>query len=639
MKRNITTGLLLMALFSGYGAYAQNAEERAWITKHYDMDKARAMEVRFRDRAIKEKEEALRLAEVNGWPVIIEGKDGSYQELKKVIDGQPIYIMSYNAGAAILSKINRVRNNGGAGLNLEGQGMILGEWDEGPVRRTHVEFAGGRVLQRDGAAGTASMHATHVAGTLVASGVDSEAKGMAPQAILWAHNWGQDLSEMTARAGEGLLVSNHSYGINANAAPAWMFGAYDTESWSWDDITNTFPYYQPVVAAGNDRAPLPYPNQYPNTKGGRELITQQATSKNIITVAAVQMSNPVAVANFSNFGPTDDRRIKPDIAAKGVSVYSTSSSGNSDYIPQQGTSMASPVVSGGLILLQQHYKNLNNGTFMRAATLKALMSHTAAEFGPIGPDFQVGWGILDVEAGAAVITGNNDTSAKIIETTLAQGGVYTTQVKADGINPLKVTIAWNDPAGDPNFGTNDLTTPVLVNDLDVRLIKVAGSVEYKPWRLNRINVNNLPEREDNFVDNIEKIEIVNAAGTAIEIPATNDAYTIEVRHKGTLVGGSQAFSLIVSGINAFGSVNTNEVASKISVWPNPAKDVLNVSFGDLGSESAKVEIYDIQGRIMLSKNITVSQEQSLDISNLGSGAYIVNVSSDTFKVSKKIIKN
>src|SRR5690606_13980848 len=85
----------------------------------------------------------------------------------------------------------------------------------------------------------------------------------------------------------------------------------------------------------------------------------------------------VTINGSSSQGPTDDYRIKPDITGNGSGVYSTLDNADNAYGNLTGTSMAAPNVTGSLLLLQEHYKNLNNGNFMRAATLKGLALHTA----------------------------------------------------------------------------------------------------------------------------------------------------------------------------------------------------------------------------------------------------------------------
>ena len=64
--------------------------------------------------------------------------------------------------------------SGSSGLNLTGTGVVVGVWDGGDVRGTHQELTP-RVTDGDGATGV-DNHATHVAGTIGATGVVANAK-------------------------------------------------------------------------------------------------------------------------------------------------------------------------------------------------------------------------------------------------------------------------------------------------------------------------------------------------------------------------------------------------------------------------------------------------------------------------------
>lgn len=503
--------------------------------------------------------------------VVTQGRVIELQGFSKTQGGVPLYFTNFNVNAAKSIGTDKAQSQ----LGLTGSGITLGIWDGGKVRNTHQEF-GSRVTQKDGAT-SLSSHATHVAGTMVASGVTASAKGMAPAATLHAYDWNSDIAEMTTAAADGLLLSNHSYGFitgwsysssagawrwygdpNISATEDYKFGFYSDYSKDLDNVAFNAPFYLICKSAGNDRNDNHSgSHQYYNGSawvnstasrkkdGDYDCIGAGGVAKNILTIGAVNdissgYSQPsdVVQTSFSSWGPTDDGRIKPDIVANGASLYSTESSGNSAYGNKSGTSMSSPSVTGSLGLLQEYYNSKNSGNFMRSATLKALVIHTADEAGSAnGPDYKNGWGLMNTKAAADVITERN-VSSKIEEETLNNSNTYTLQVNATGTGPLVATIVWTDAAGTPVAPALDPSNRMLVNDLDIRVTR--SGTTYFPWKLNPANPSAAATTGDNDRDNVEKIFIANpTAGT----------YTITVTHKGTLNGNSQAFSLIVTGIS------------------------------------------------------------------------------------------
>ncbi|MDT3402801.1 S8 family serine peptidase [Mucilaginibacter terrae] len=534
-------------------------------------------------------QKALLLAPQRNWITRRTTKTGEEIALQRITPlGFPVFYKTYNnTTAAATTRTNSIQTGGDLGLNLSGSSTTLNNklaiWDGGSVLTTHQEFAGKTITLRNAAAAT-SQHSTHVAGTMIAKGIYAPAKGMAFNAgTLQSYDFNADIAEITAAA-SGLLLSNHSYGPivgwNYNDDEArwewyglpgdtedYKFGFYDSESRSIDQVAVNAPYYLIVSAAGNNRSytgPAVGANYWgyasrtdptlvskgPRPAGissnsGFDIIAGFSVAKNVLTVGAInQLPNgpttpqSVSVTSFSSLGPTDDGRIKPDICGDGDQVLSTSNSSNTAYTTLSGTSMATPNVTGSLLLLQEYYSQKNAGAFMRSATLKGLVCHTAFDAGNIGPDYIYGWGVLDSRKAAQAIT-DKGTKSLINENTLQQGQTQTLSVVASGNGTLVATIAWTDPqATVAADGTLNDRTAKLINDLDIRISD--ASTTYSPWTLNLLTPSVAATRGDNTRDNVEQVYVDNV------IPG--HTYTIRVSHKGTLQGGSQPYSLIVTGV-------------------------------------------------------------------------------------------
>ena len=556
------------------------------------------------------------------------------KEVYSIINGEPMYLRTFNDGSAKTIKANRLyssSNGGTLGLNIQGQNMKVGVWDGGIARESHVDF-GGRVYTID--ATTTEDHATHVMGTILAQGTrDSRLRGIAFQALGFSLDWNNDLGEMTTTlVDRNTLVSNHSYGLNSDGAPIWNAGAYTSSARSVDALVFTSEFYLPFFAAGNERNNNP---QWNPADSGYDLINGKNSAKNVVTVGAVNSvtnytgPTSVVMSSFSSWGPTDDGRIKPDVVAKGVNVRSTIASGDTDSGIQQGTSMACPAAAGVGLLLQQHYMNLNQDQPMLAATLKGLILHTADEAGfADGPDYQFGWGLINAEKAANVLSSRGQTSV-VKELILQNNATYTTTVQVGSTKPLVASISWTDraPASNTvNNGTIDLQTLMLVNDLDVRITK--GSEVYFPWTLDPANPSfAATNSSENFRDNFEKIEIA--------LPEQG-VYTISIKHKRTLVGGNQKFSLIVTGDSVVETLNNTSFSENdFKVYPNPANNVLNVISTTVSIES--YEIYDVLGRIV--RNKTINSTNQFDISELKTGVYFIKLFSGYNETVKRFIKN
>jgi hypothetical protein len=88
-------------------------------------------------------------------------------------------------------------------------------------------------------------------------------------------------------------------------------------------------------------------------------------------------------------------------------------------------------------------------------------------------------------------------------------------------------------------------------------------------------------------------------------------------------------------IYVFGSVGIAEktLAQTVSLYPNPAHDVLNIS--STGRENLRIELMDLTGRRLAEKQ--VMGKDTIDLSQLSQGIYVVRMQNDRETYTQKIV--
>ncbi|MEY3895288.1 MAG: hypothetical protein RLZZ214_807, partial [Verrucomicrobiota bacterium] len=533
-----------------------------------------------------------------GLPLRTELPTGRVQEIVDFDGDRPVYLTTANIYAAISTGANLLRTSP---YSLTGAGVTVGVWDGGAARSTHQEF-GGRVTVKDGA--SIIDHATHVTGTIAASGFDPIARGMAASATVDSYNWTNDVSEMTSRgattAGDAgkIYLSNHSY----NFVSGWNYvnGGSPYRKWEWygsgttststendfglynsyardiDSLAAAAPYYLIFRSAGNDGTDSPsvmdsvslspggasvvsynsasHPAGDGNYRGGFETIAYSALAKNVITIGATldavtsgtRDPSKATLNSFSSCGPTDDGRIKPDLVANGDGVYSSLGGANNSYGFYSGTSMATPNATGSATLLIQQFSNWFPGQAMRSSTLKGLLIHTADDRGNAGPDYKYGWGLVNVQAAADLIIDHftYPTKLRITENQLTSSiKTRTHSFQWDGVSPIHATLAWTDPAGAINY-TSDSRTSSLVNNLNLKIVAPNGSESF-PYVMPFVGTwtqASMNSPATTGINNTDNVEQVR-----LTTPPATGTYQAVVDCPGTLTGTSQNYSLLLSG--------------------------------------------------------------------------------------------
>lgn len=80
------------------------------------------------------------------------------------------------------------------------------------------------------------------------------------------------------------------------------------------------------------------------------------------------------------------------------------------------------------------------------------------------------------------------------------------------------------------------------------------------------------------------------------------------------------------------SVEEN-ILSQLSLYPNPAKDIVKIQV-PTGLEGITIEVFDNAGKQIA---MQLSPENTIDVSNIASGLYLITITANDIKTTKKLI--
>ena len=196
-------------------------------------------------------------------------------------------------------------------------------------------------------------HGTHCAGTTAGTGAPTyEHPGMAPQANLVGVkvlDAGGSGSFATVMAGMQWTV-DHRYEFNIRAASMSLGGPGAIE-WTSSEEDSVNRYANEMVRAGVAMFIAAGNN------GVSSQIGTPGSAEDVITVGALDKDTSIAV--YSSQGPTEEGRIKPNIAFVGSDVMSAEANSGDGYVGFSGTSMATPGAAGVAALMYQANPDLS----------------------------------------------------------------------------------------------------------------------------------------------------------------------------------------------------------------------------------------------------------------------------------------
>ena len=196
-------------------------------------------------------------------------------------------------------------------------------------------------------------HGSHCAGTTAGTGAPTyDHIGMAPQASLVGVkvlDAGGSGSFATVMAGMEWTVENR-YKFNIRAASMSLGGPGAIE-WTSSEEDSVNRYANEMVRAG-----IALFIAAGNTAVSAQIGTP-GSAEDAITVGALDKNSAIAV--YSSQGPTEEGRIKPNIAYVGSNVMSVAFNTGDQYTDMSGTSMATPGAAGVAALMLQANPDLS----------------------------------------------------------------------------------------------------------------------------------------------------------------------------------------------------------------------------------------------------------------------------------------
>ena len=192
-------------------------------------------------------------------------------------------------------------------------------------------------------------HGSHCAGTTAGTGAPTyEHTGVAPQAqlvgvkVLDAGGSGSFAGVMMGM--EWTVEKRHEFNIRAASMSLGGFGAIELTSSEDESVARMANEMVRAgvalfIAAGNSFGP--------------GTIGTPGSAEDVITVGALDKGEQPGIAVYSSEGPTEEGRIKPNIAFVGSSVMSVESNTGTGYTGMSGTSMATPGAAGVAALMYQ----------------------------------------------------------------------------------------------------------------------------------------------------------------------------------------------------------------------------------------------------------------------------------------------
>lgn len=178
-----------------------------------------------------------------------------------------------------------------------------------------------------------------------------------------------------------------------------------------------------------------------------------------------------------------------------------------------------------------------------------------------------------------------------------------------------------------------LDNPTFPLNFQLALIKPIPNTLKSEWTLNASNF-------DNDVDDITLLEtdLVNGANILTAVIHDNSAF-LRIDNHDSFHVDTVTWTINYSTLGIESIENKTDTYS-ISLFPNPSNTVINLTFESNHTQTIKVNILSMDGKLIKTTSISNYATNQMDISDLSTGIYLTNFySGNALIASKKLVKN
>ena len=274
--------------------------------------------------------------------------------------------------------------------------------DHSDINANMVSFTSGSdTVNSDDNASDDHGHGSHVAGIIAAEKNDSGMHGIAYDADIYAFkafNSSGSATDTSTGTAFGLIeaiaaidIVNNSWGTNVDCSSASQCRSLvgTTTYDNWEDMAQLSTPKINVFAAGNDS------ETQPSVECQAMAYNTDISAVSVCVVAISYSELGKDNGNLATFSNHCGKVSSYCIAAPGDRIYSLTESGG--YTFSNGTSMAAPMVSGGLALVMQEFSSLTP-----AQVVSRLLS-TATDSGEYSQTSIYGHGLMNLNGATAAI--------------------------------------------------------------------------------------------------------------------------------------------------------------------------------------------------------------------------------------------